>query len=347
MSNSKLAWTLLIGMCALFVLGLIRLYDLRLTAGDIYPPYSSYRADPLGAKVLFESLSHLPNYSVERNFRTLDDLHSNSGTLLWLGEDPFLFPLLTDADLRQFESIASRGVRLVFAMTPVKLRSDPAAMQLKNSPLEKRWGVTFAYLKTLAPRTRTQLVIKSGGVDTPVVEKTFGKGSVVLVDSVYPFSNEALATDRDTPLLDRLLGENRTVMFDERHLGLSEDASIAMLARKYRLTGLVAGLLILAVLFIWRNSTSLLPPRRRVKESSAALATGRDAASALQHLLRRNITEHDLIPACLAEWEKTRHGARSYSSEKLDILRQMATAKSKRGAVDVYRAMQSIISQRD
>ncbi len=123
----------------------------------------------------------------------------------------------------------------------------------------------------------------------------------MLVDSAYPFSNEALASERNTELLSRVLGTNRTIIFDERHLGLSENASLVMLARKYRLAGLGLGLLILAMLFIWRNSSSLLPARRTsaVDEARPALA------SALQHLLRRNIPEPELIATCLAEWEKS------------------------------------------
>lgn len=339
-----------------FAWGLVRLYDLRLTAGDIYPVYSSYRSDPLGCKVLFETLKQLPGYSVERNFRALDDLHRKAGTLLWLGEDPFLFALRPEEDFKQFEAIASRGIRLVFAMTPVKRVPSSAQMGANNRALEKRWGITFAYVKRIAsveenregplPK-QTALIIKSGGKVTPIVEKPFGNGSVVLVDSSYPFSNEALATSRDTLLLDRVLGVGTIVTFDEHHLGLSEDASIAMLARKYRLTGLAAGLLILAALFIWRNSSPLLPPRRRPGGDEARLATGRDSASALQHLLRRNIPDTDLIPTCLAVWEKSGHDGRSYSPEKLAAIRQLAASEGKRNPVEVYRKMQSIITHRD
>lgn len=353
MSNSRTAWALLAAVCAAFAWGLVRLYDLRLVAGDIYPVYSSYRSDPLGAKVLFESLAQLPGYTSERNFRDLDDLHQNSGTLLWLGEDPFLFALRPEEDFKQFEAIASRGIRLVFAMAPIKRLPPSAQTVLKERSLEKRWGITFVYVRRLASETedhegplpkRTALVIKTGAQVTPFVEEQFGKGSVVLIDTAYPLSNEALATERDTPLIERVLGANHTVIFDEHHLGLSENASIAMLARKYRLMGLAAGLLILAALFIWRNSSPLLPPRRRPAWDEARLAAGRDSASALQHLLRRNIAESDLIPACVREWEKSGREARGYSPDNLAAIRQLAKPQGKRHPAEVYRKMQSIIA---
>src|SRR6202023_1528489 len=140
---------------------------------------------------------------------------------------------------------------------------------------------------------------------------------------------------------------NRTVIFDEHHLGLSENASIAMLARKYRLVGLAAGLLLLAVLFIWRNSSPLLPQRKPATVDGVAVAEGRGSASALQHLLRRNVAESDLIATCLNEWEKSGRDGRLYSQEKLAIIRQLATPKVKSSAVEVYRKMQSVISHRD
>ena len=354
--NPKTAWALLAAVCTAFGWGLIRLYDLRLTAGDIYPVYSSFRSDPLGSKVLFESLKQLPGYTVDRNFRSLDDLHQNSGTLLWLGEDPFTFALHSEQDLKQFETIASRGIRLVFVMTPVKPVTSPVQMMVKEPPLEKRWGITFVYVSRLALHNedregplpkQTALVIKTNGKVTPVVEKPFGRGAVVLLDNAYPFSNEALAMERDTPLLEHMFGASQPVIFDEHHLGLSENASVAMLARKYRLTGLFAGLLLLAALFIWRNSSPLMPPRRSASAGEAHLAAGRDSASALQQLLRRNLADSDLIPACLAEWEKSGRGGRAYSEEKLKIIRQIAAAQDKQNPADVYRKMQSIITHRD
>ncbi len=43
----------------LFVTGLIQLILLRFESGDVYPPYSSLRADPLGCKALYESLGRV------------------------------------------------------------------------------------------------------------------------------------------------------------------------------------------------------------------------------------------------------------------------------------------------
>ena len=55
----KLPLISLLLLVALFVFGLTQLFKLRFEAGDIYPEYSSLRADPLGAKALYQSLESL------------------------------------------------------------------------------------------------------------------------------------------------------------------------------------------------------------------------------------------------------------------------------------------------
>ena len=353
--NNRSAWVLLAVVCGAFGWGLVWLYDLRLGTGDIYPVYSSLRADPLGAKVLFESVSALPGYTAERNFHGLDELVGRPATVVWLGEDPFTFAVRPEDDLRQFENIAAGGARLVIAMTPVRPVTSARQMEIRGGALEKLWGVRFTYLKgSVAPAEpsggllpkRTALIIHSGGQVTPVFEKAFGRGCVVLVDNAYAFSNEALATERNTELLSRVLGANHRIVFDEHHLGLSEEASIMMLARKYRLGGLAIGLILLAALFVRRNSSPLLPPRRHPEEDMEG-AKGQDSAAALHHLLKRNVAESELVRTCLTEWEKSAHDGKALSQEKLAIIRRLAAPRDKQSPLDVYRRLQSVITHRD
>jgi hypothetical protein len=65
-----------IGLLALLLVGgLTRLFSLRFSSGEIYPPYSTLRADPLGTKLLYQSLKQSPFLaSVERHFTKLDEL---------------------------------------------------------------------------------------------------------------------------------------------------------------------------------------------------------------------------------------------------------------------------------
>jgi len=65
-SNKSLT-VLAIALACGFCYGLWKLYELRFAAGDIYPPYSSLRADPMGSKALYESILQLPGASAARN----------------------------------------------------------------------------------------------------------------------------------------------------------------------------------------------------------------------------------------------------------------------------------------
>ena len=47
--------TLLVVLAA-FLFGLLHLFNLRFAAGDVYPPYSSLRSDPVGCRIYYESL---------------------------------------------------------------------------------------------------------------------------------------------------------------------------------------------------------------------------------------------------------------------------------------------------
>ena len=57
-----------------FGFALLRLLQMRFETGDIYPPYSSLRVDPLGTRALFDSLERLPELVVSRHFRPLTRL---------------------------------------------------------------------------------------------------------------------------------------------------------------------------------------------------------------------------------------------------------------------------------
>jgi hypothetical protein len=59
---------------SLFCYGIVHLLLMRFTVGDVYPPYSSLRSDPVGAEVLHDSLKLIPNLSVERLLRPIDDV---------------------------------------------------------------------------------------------------------------------------------------------------------------------------------------------------------------------------------------------------------------------------------
>jgi len=81
---------LLLGCAAAFVFGLTRLFELRFEVGDVYPPYSSLRSDPLGTMAFYEGLGKVPGISTRRDFNDQNILPEKTRTVyLQLGAYPY------------------------------------------------------------------------------------------------------------------------------------------------------------------------------------------------------------------------------------------------------------------
>lgn len=139
--------------------------------------------------------------------------------------------------------------------------------------------------------------------DKPVVvAQKVGLGTIIVMADSFPFSNEALHVGRATDFLLWALGTG-TVTFDETHLGLKRGSGVAVLMREFRLQGLAAACLLLAGLWIWRNSAPLVPaPEAPV--AAAESVEGKTAREAIVYLLRRNLNDVELLKSGVAEWAK-------------------------------------------
>jgi hypothetical protein len=357
---------LTIALAGGFLYGLWWLYQLRFEAGDIYPPYSSLRADPLGAKALFESIQQLPGISAARNYRPVASLAKMPATVLFLGVDSFAFENATEEQIKEYEALAAGGARVVIAMRPLRRVLEPVAPPgkpgAKQPPvnttppeqpsIQKRWGISIDYIGQSGKQADeegsgepkvTALYFRADGRVLHEVERRFGSGSVVLLANSYPWSNEALAGERDVPLLSRILARHPLVIFDESHFGLTESGSVGALVRKYHLEGAVAVLAVLLALFVWKNSTSFLPARS-LPEGGEVKVEAKDAGAGLANLLRRNIPAQALLQTCWNEWEGSRHGGRHYSHAKMD--RARALMAEGRDAAETYREVSRILAKR-
>jgi hypothetical protein len=340
-----------------FCYGLWKLYELRFAAGDIYPPYSSLRADPMGSKALYESILQLPGASAARNYLPVDKAPKGNATLLFLGEEPYIFEASPEERLKEFEALARSGARVVIAMRPLLRLPAPSTTdgtkshQPEPRPILRRWGVSFGYITRPADEEeptatgtpkQTALYFRYEGKTVNQVERQFGNGVIVLLANCYPLSNEALAVDRDTELLAWTIGGNRQVIFDEHHLGITESGGIVILAHKYHLEGMAAALLLLLGLFIWKNSTSFLPQLEAGETDDSVAA--KDIGAGLANLLRRNVPRKQLPQVCLKEWENSLHGGRYYSPVKLERVRELSRQEG--DAAEIYRRISKILTER-
>ena len=412
----RLPLILLLVAAAAFGFGLLHLFQLRFEAGDVYPKYSSLRADPLGTKAFYESLHRL--LSVRRNFQASLKLGEGRDTTLFvLGLEPR--ELRADPEeLKQLEGFVADGGRMVIALFPhfqkptvswyerarpskgtntppaktgqkpsrptrkVPFKGEDDSVEPGQILLGERWK--FDVTHGVAPKDEKGvyepvIVQRKGAAPLPeslewhsavwfdkpdsawrviyarekdravAMERPLGSGSIVLLTDSFHFSNESLRWGRQAGLLAWLVGPNRRVIFDEAHLGVAEDPGVATLARQYRLHGVFVALLMLAALFIWKNSASFMPPYAdELARESGDPVLGKESAAGFVNLLRRNIRASEVLPTCLAEWKKS--CGRAVTAGKLQQVEAVIEAETnsppgKRKPVIAYRTISGILAK--
>lgn len=176
-----------------------------------------------------------------------------------------------------------------------------------------------------------------------IVERTWGKGSILLCADSYFLSNEAMTVDRHPTLLAAVVGPHRLILADETHLGTQNSASIGALLRKYRLTLFMASLALLALLCVWKNATTLVPRRSEdVSRERLEIQQGKDAFSGLANLVRRGAPPAELAAACFSAWRQD--FGRSARYAHLDEASARA-ALAQPGPAAQYQALYHLIHQ--
>ncbi len=348
MPNRRVVIFLFAVLLAGFVAGLVELFELRTGHGDVFPPYSTFRADPLGTKALYESLEQIKQFRVSRNFASMDKIRDPHGTLLFLGMAPGPFFASPKESLLNFPKWAARGNRVVVSFLP--LGADQKTMDAGAAGKALQFNVGFEparnprnrdlYFKDLPPEWK--VLISTAG-HPRIIAKDFGRGTIILCADSYLFSNEALLKDRQTRLIAQLMGDARNIVFDEAHNGMREQASMGTLARRYRLHGFAAGLLLVAGLFVWKSSARFLPVLP--DEDRLDSVSGKDAASGLVKLLKRSVSVSQLASVCLAEWKRSPQLQERCGKQKLDRIE--AAVKAQNDPVQLYRTIHQILAERN
>lgn len=451
MLSRRLNLVMLPLLLLVFGISVMKLFELRFNQGDVYAPYSSLRADPVGTKALFKAFDRLEAIECSRLYESIKRLAGGKDTTLFvLGTAPGAFRWVAKDEFRELEQFIYQGGRLVFSLFPHAKRSywdrrnekntierakrlrqkyeqkqddekerkgdeedsspddkDAFAEEKRNQKhpvpgnfpdtdedkdferwikaftrvsLFDEWGVQLewkdlatdeeglpipvparlhsktesglsreltlhtAAVFSLAEDTEWRVVYERDG-DPVIIEREFGNGSVVLSADSYWFSNEAMRKDRDLPLLGWFAGKARRVVFDEEHLGVSRSDGVATLGRKYRLHGLIAGLLVLALLFIWKNATTLLPPLADAVTTGAAV-TGRESGAGFVNLLRRTVPPATLLSTCVQQWRHTNPHKRKMAAAIESIAMRENKERTPIAVVKKYREICALLKQR-
>lgn len=409
---------------AAFVLGLAELLVLRFDYGDTYPPYSSFRPDPLGVRALYEALGSSEGMSVQRNLGPVRELGGGVGKTLFLcgastSKDP-------ESAIAEIEAFVGTGGRLVVSFYPLaeaewrdEKSDEPKDAEAKDDSTEgkedepcdekaakakdededageeeafrgarlvsiaDRWGFSYAFdpLKNRVDgKAGRELVQKQvfeeqlpqwlswhSGMyfdELPeswhtlyardersvIIERDWGAGSIVLCSDSYFLSNEALLFERNAALVSWLVGEPRRVVFNEAHLGVEERHGIMTLLRRYRLDGFIVAAIVLMLLFVWMNGTSLIPKQETLPRELGP-AENHDVTSGLVNLLRRSVGPRQILGMCIEEWQRAAargaRGQQSNAAAGLGVMdREAARSAGEHGAVAVYQAIATVLADR-
>ena len=376
---------------AAFVLGVVKLFLLRFEAGDVYPAYSSLRSDPLGSRAFYSSLENVDRARVSRNYLPLQDFEFEQQTaFFYIGIEAFDSQAMPVEWFKIFERLTDKGGRLVLSFLPVEKKPANWRMQKCFVPdksancvsLKDRWGLTFAFADRPSdkavrfsddltparveslPRTiswHTALYfdeledswrkIYTAEGKPVMIERSFGRGSLVLSADSFFLSNEALRFERHPELLAWLLGDSENIVFDETHFGILRHPGVMHLIQRYRFHWFILAVAFLAILFIWKNSVSFIPPLKRSRSRSfKEVISDHDSTQGLISLLHRNIPTRQLLQTCADEWQRSVQPERWLQSDKLlqikSVFQKIATQSPKAiDPVSGYRRISKIISK--
>ena len=170
------------------------------------------------------------------------------------------------------------------------------------SPLEPQipWH-SLLYFKNLSPEWT---VLYRANRQPVVIERSLNSGSVILASDSFFLSNQALREGHHSQLLARIFNGPPKIIFDEDHLGITDQPGVASLIRNYGLTTTIGALLVLTLLFVWKQSTHFIPPRHDLSQLNHRV-DGKDTTAGFAQLLRRTIKPNDLLPVAFAEWRKS------------------------------------------
>ena len=175
-----------------------------------------------------------------------------------------------------------------------------------------------------------------------MIERSVGKGSLVLSADSFFISNEAQRSERQPQLLAWLLGRNAKIIFDEAHFGIYKQPSVAALLRHYRFQWAFFVLAVMVVLFVWKNAIYFVPPCKDELPPGADVVSDKDYTRGLIAMLRRNIPSSEILQVCGQEWNRTFRKNKRIQPEAFERVKEILRAhapssKNKMDAVNGYR----------
>lgn len=299
---------------------------------------SSFREDPYGTSLLFDSYGHA-GYQVKRSQDedSLSDENASSTTAFFIG-GRFVDWTMQRANQRNGEKFAARvadflarGGRVVVIAPAWKLKSESQGWEVENkwhqtpSESEPSWispdpnaipaGSEKMYLAADAPWLQTDadwttLYKGDTGADAKgethphayLAMRRAGNGELIAASQESFLLNETIKTHPNPVLLDFLAGGRRVIWVDETLHGLHQNQGLLWLVERYRLEAalLLFWATLLAMLWSMNGDLVRRPARNRVGQ---IVRHGEAAGVAARRLLERSIAKEGVVAEC---WEQFR-----------------------------------------
>jgi hypothetical protein len=221
-----------------------------------------------------------------------------------------------------------------FGEVPAALQKSQAAL-----PAELSWHSALYFAE--ADEAWTVLYACE---DRPVLmERSFGAGTIVFCSDSYLFSNEAMREEPHAELLSWFVGSSHRIVFDESHLGIQEQRGVMTLALQYRLHGFIATLVILAILYVWKNTTSLVPRYGEDEGFGPTSTLGKGSYSGLVSLLHRSVPLKKLLPLMVQEWTRTQANKHV---QDVALREQIESIAAQPGPLENYKKICRVLKER-
>jgi hypothetical protein len=340
------------GLRLLFILilvafagGLVRLFSLRFESGDIYPVYSSFRADPLGCRAFYDSLMETGQMTVSRNLIPLDDFNANQeNSLILVGAGYDFKGTVPKSLFDSLDRFASGGGNLVIGYYPAgyvkplekkaddkgKNASDETDFRIKTVDLYDVWGFSDSSQELKKGTDLAQPLSRyaSFGLKTqswhsslfftdlsPQWHTVYSVyGHPVIIERAYKKGRIVLCSDSYFLSNEALKKEANPALLaflmGDRHAVIFEESHLGI-----EIQPGIAGLILKYRLKGFVAALALIAFLFVWKNSSyfipvteqadAPEASARDQASGLASLYKRHIPRHEILQRCVDEWEKT------------------------------------------
>ncbi|MDG2123841.1 MAG: DUF4350 domain-containing protein, partial [Verrucomicrobiales bacterium] len=380
-------------MLLALLFGTMELFRLRFESGDTYPAYSTLRSDPKGCRAVYEALRKIRGEAVEQSLVPVSRLDDRGGLVLvragYVGSGIFGGEM-AESEFLPMREVLEAGGKLVISLSSDGFRGggseDVLGVRTEGGEeamvkLGDEWGLKFemddsrtmpdggwdsegeGYAgkvpKWLSRWWFSELdgaweVLVRADAKPVVIRRAVGEGELVMASGSYFLSNEGLWVDAAPGLVEEVLKGRGRVVFDETHLGSVLNPGVVALIGRFRLQGAVVGAILVLLLYVWKNSSRLVPAdalgEARLYADAAVMGAG--ATTGFQGLLRRNIGTEKLLSTCYREWFKSVARKSTFTRAKAEevialIEGEEAKPARQRRVVAVYNRVAELLNKRD